>query len=144
MGTQLPTERGTAAPPHTFAIYRRRLYLRPYKTRSVSIVAKRLDGSGISGYLVRRDIGIGPADILLHGDTVPSHGKRHRSPQLFGAMSKLVEQGFGFCAVVNYMYNLSSCACCTDGGRPASVNRDPCLLWRHGRPSQLLLSTCYI
>jgi len=28
----------------------------------------------------------------------------------------------------------------TDGGRPASVNRGPCLKWRNGRPSQLLLS----
>jgi len=47
------TESGTAAT--TFAIYGRmacRLCLRPYKPRPMSIVAKRLDGSGY--HLVRR------------------------------------------------------------------------------------------
>jgi len=28
--------------------------------------------------------------------------------------------------------------------QPASVNRSPCLLWRNGRPSQQLLSSCYV
>jgi len=47
-----PIERGTAAP--TFEIYRRRLRLclHPYNPPSMSIVAKRLDGSRCS--LVRR------------------------------------------------------------------------------------------
>jgi len=41
-------------------------------------------------------------------------------------------------------YTLPSCACCTDAGRPASINRGPCLLWRNGRPSQILLGTCFL
>jgi len=39
----LLTERGTSAP--TFEIYERRLCLRPYNPRPMSVVAKRLDGS---------------------------------------------------------------------------------------------------
>ena len=36
------------------------------------------------------DVGLGPGHIVLDGDPVPTHGKRHSSPQL----SKFTGAGF--------------------------------------------------
>ena len=73
MGTQLPHGKGTIAP--TFAIYVRRLCLRPYNPRPVSVVSKRWIGLDI---LVRE--GHGPGDIVLDEDPVPLPRKGHSCP----------------------------------------------------------------
>ena len=80
------------------------------------------------------EVGLGPGDTVLRSGPAP-HGKAHSS---LGACLSLLWSCHGFCAVVNYTsYHRVLVAL------PASVNRGPCLLWRNGRPSQLLLSTCY-
>jgi len=54
------------------------------------------------------------------------HGKGHSNlpPQIFGACLSLLCRSRGFCTVVITTYNLPY-ACCTNAGRPASVNRGP-------------------
>jgi len=49
-----------------------------YNFRPMSIVAKRLNGSGWYGSL-------GPGDIVLDGGPAPLYGKGHSSSPLFGA-----------------------------------------------------------
>ena len=60
-----PTERGTATP--TFEIYGHRFCLRPYNTRSMSIVAKRL--YGWIKMKLGTEVGLGLRQIVLNGDT---------------------------------------------------------------------------
>jgi len=141
MGYSSPTERGTAAP--TFEIYRRRLCLRPYNPQSMSIVAKRLDGSRSN---------------LAGGRPLPwPHcymGTQPPSPK--GA---LLAPNFRPMPVV--AIRLDGSRWHLAGGRPRPRPHcvrwgrsspspkgvqppifGPCLLWLNGRPSQLLLSTC--
>jgi len=71
--TQISPRKGHSSP--TFAVYGR---LHPYKRRPMSIVAKRLGGSGC--HLV--DIGLGPGDIVLDGDQLPPTQKGAQQPHL--------------------------------------------------------------
>ena len=64
-----PTERGTAA--LTF--------------RLMSIVAKRMDGSG-QDTTWYTEVGLGPGDIALDGDPAPSPRKRAQQAALFGPL----------------------------------------------------------
>ena len=72
------TERGTAASP-TFTVYGRRLCLHLCKPQPVSIVAKRLDGSG--QHLVQRQASV-QATLCYMVSHLPSHGKEHSSPPI--------------------------------------------------------------
>jgi len=78
METQLPHGNGHSS-PH-FHNLRRRLCLRPYNPRSVSIVAKRLDGSIPFG----TEVGLCPDHIVLDKDPAlpkgakqPAHSSAH-------------------------------------------------------------------
>jgi len=59
-----PTERGTATPHHFCGLRTQASYagLCPHKPRPMSIVAKRLDGSGCA------EVGLSPGDVVLDGE----------------------------------------------------------------------------
>ena len=61
-----PTERGITAP--TFEIYGRRLCLRPYNPRPMSILTKTVGWKMPRG----REISLRPGDIVLDGDPAPT------------------------------------------------------------------------
>jgi len=116
----------------------------PSNFRSISVVAKWLDGSRchlVGRYRHR------PSNILLDGDPALSSQKGGGAPQVFGPYplcpNGCMDQDATWhggrprprshCA----RWGLSSPA---KGAQPPLF--DPCLLWPNGRPSQLLLSTC--
>jgi len=90
--------------------------------RPMPIVGKRLDGSRC--HLVWRQASVQATLCYTWG---PSSVRTERSTA--APMSMLVVQDS--CLMRRcWLHNLPSCACCTDVGRPASVNRGPCVLWR--------------
>jgi len=67
-----PTERGITAP--TFEIYGRRLCLRPYNPRSMSIVAKRLDESRVKRDMAQIDFcALLGLEMVTDGDILNKH-----------------------------------------------------------------------
>jgi len=126
--TAVPTERGTT--PHAVSRFMD-AGLRPYKPRPMLL--------GQNGWMDQDstwDRGR-PQPRRYCATWGPRlHEKGTPVLQLFRAYLSLLCRGPGFCAVG---LDNSSYASCTNAGRPASVNRSPCLLCLNGRPSQLLL-----
>jgi len=63
------------------------------------------------------EVGLGPGHIVLDGEPATPPRKGAKQPPTFRHMSMLVVQGSW---LLGRGYNLPSCACCTDAGRPAS------------------------
>jgi len=132
METQLsPTKRGTAAP--TFEIYGRKLCLRLYNPRPMSIVAKRLDGFKMT---FNTEVGLGAGHIVYAA-------RQFSAPVYCGQTAGWIKMKFGT------QVGLGPGDIVLDGG-PASPPPKghsptvfgPYLLWPNGRQSRLLLSTC--
>ena len=113
--------------------------------RPMSIVAKRLYGS--TCHLVWR-VGLGAGHIVLYWDPAPPPLIKGHSPPIF-CPCLLWSDGCMDQDATSYVDRPWPRPLCVTWG-PSSPQRgtapyfQPCLLWPNGRPSQLLLSTCYL
>jgi len=93
----------------------------------------------------RLEVGIGPGDIVLDGDPAPS------PPPIFAHV--LWPNGWVDQNTTWYGVGLGPGHIVLDEAQPRTAPSrkgaqqppllGPCLLWPHGRPSQLLMSSCY-
>ena len=95
--------------------------------------------------LLGTDVGLGPGDIVLDIDPAPP--KKGRSPLTFRPMSVVAKCLDAFGTKVGL--GLGHIVLDGDPASPLERRHSPrpifgrCLLWPSGRPSQLLLSTCF-
>jgi len=119
-GTQLPlTERGTAAP--TFAIYGHGDPAPPRKGAQHPPLSAHDYCGQTAGWIripLGMEIDLDPGDIVFYAEPAPPRKGAQKTP-----------------------LSLFTDACRRQTVK--SVNLGPCLLWRNGRPSQLLLTICF-